>query len=244
MKPPANESPAPVGSTTSSMGNAGARNGCEPMPNAPSRKKIVAPYSPCLMTNACGPMESTLRAARGRLLSPASIFASVSLISKTLISFKVSVSSLRLPRIQKFMVSPPVRRTRFIFQSDCRLQRRMNIAEKQVKRIQIFFGDAGLESFEEVQLGKVGFGLVQVIEVLSSPAERFSLGTLQAAGVHTTLGQDTLMAGCEIVAHHGHDAHISKIARCQRKVGGRPAQHVFHTTAGCGNGIECDRADG
>ena len=62
------------------------------MPNAPSRKKMVAPYSPCLMTSACGPMASTLFAARGSWF-PASIFASVSLISSTLTSFRVSGSS-------------------------------------------------------------------------------------------------------------------------------------------------------
>ena len=63
------------------------------MPNAPSRKKIVAPYSPCLMTSALGPRASTFCAARGKLVSPPNAFASVSLISSTSTTLRVSSNS-------------------------------------------------------------------------------------------------------------------------------------------------------
>src|SRR3984957_9937024 len=105
MNPPAKESPAPVGSFTSSIGRAGARNGCKPMPNAPSPKKMVAPYSLCFTTSADGPMARTFCAARGRFVSPASILVSVSLISRVFTSFRGSRSSLGVPAIQKVGVA-------------------------------------------------------------------------------------------------------------------------------------------
>ena len=65
MKPPPNESPAPVGSTTFSMGKAGAAK-------TPSSWKSSAPASPRLMTTARGPSLRMARAAAGRLASPES----------------------------------------------------------------------------------------------------------------------------------------------------------------------------
>ena len=60
MKPPANESPAPVGSTTFSIGNAGAAK-------TPPSWNSSAPASPRLMTTARGPIARIARAAAGRL---------------------------------------------------------------------------------------------------------------------------------------------------------------------------------
>ena len=74
MKPPANESPAPVGSTTSSSGNAGAAN-------TPPSWNSSAPASPRLMTTEAGPIARIARAAAGRLACPDSWRASSSLSS-------------------------------------------------------------------------------------------------------------------------------------------------------------------
>ena len=98
MKPPAKESPAPVGATTSSMGNAGAEK-------TPPSWNSNAPASPRLITTACGPMARIARAAAGRLASPDSWRASSSLSSNMSTRWSSRNSSGRLPEIQKFMVS-------------------------------------------------------------------------------------------------------------------------------------------
>ena len=65
-------------------GKAGALNGRDSVPaNARSLKNPVAPYSPCLATNAFGPIASTLCAARTEFVSPESIRASPSLMRST-----------------------------------------------------------------------------------------------------------------------------------------------------------------
>ena len=56
MKPPAKESPAPVGSMTVSSGNAGSEKKRSPTNSA-------APYSPCLATITPGPLDITERDA-------------------------------------------------------------------------------------------------------------------------------------------------------------------------------------
>ena len=65
MKPPANESPAPVGSTTSSSGKPGAAK-------TPCSSKRSAPCSPRLMMRRFGPRLRMSRAARRMLWMPES----------------------------------------------------------------------------------------------------------------------------------------------------------------------------
>ena len=61
MKPPANESPAPVGSLTSSSSSAGA-------PKTPWLETKMTPCSPFLMMTPLGPFFMIARAAASRLL--------------------------------------------------------------------------------------------------------------------------------------------------------------------------------
>src|SRR5208282_1216634 len=172
MNPPANESPAPVGSFTSSIGNAGARKGCAPMPKAPSRKKMVAPYSPCFTTSAFGPMARTFLAARG-----------------------------------------------------------------------IFFWNAWLKSLEYIQFREVGLGLVQVVEILSAPAEGLALGPLDAARVHTAFFQHGFVFGRKVFAYHRDHPHLGKVTRGQREISGRPSENVAHAARRRGDGVESNRTN-
>ena len=103
MKPPANESPAPVGSTTSSIGNAGAAN-------TPPSWNSSAPASPRLMTTDPGPIARIARAAAGRFACPDSWRASSSLSSSMSTRSSSFTSSGRLMSIQRFIVSQATKR--------------------------------------------------------------------------------------------------------------------------------------
>ena len=98
IKPPANVSPAPVGSTTFSKGIAGLKN-VFPSSN------IIAPCSPFFITTVLGPILWTAAAAKGRALRPVSCRTSSSLIIRTstleitFIKLSIAIS------IQKFIVS-------------------------------------------------------------------------------------------------------------------------------------------
>ena len=88
MNPPAKQSPAPVGSITSSSGNAGSAK-------KPSSVSIAAPYSPCLATTTLGPHSWTWRAARIRFGSRVSCRSSESLSITQSTSPIVSISESR-----------------------------------------------------------------------------------------------------------------------------------------------------
>ena len=103
MKPPPKESPAPVGSTTFSMGNAGAAN-------TPSSWNSSAPASPRLITTEPGPIPRIARAAAGRFACPESWRASSSLSSNMSTRSSSFTSSGRLMSIQRFMVSHATKR--------------------------------------------------------------------------------------------------------------------------------------
>src|SRR6267378_141234 len=75
-KPPANVSPAPVGSRTSASGKAGAKKLCSEVTRS-------APYSPRFTTTALAPMRCAACAALITLLSPASWRTSPSLTIRT-----------------------------------------------------------------------------------------------------------------------------------------------------------------
>ena len=98
IKPPAKVSPAPVGSKTSSKGNAGAKK-TSPSPNN------KAPCSPFLIIRYFGPIAAIFLAAFTREYSPLSWRASSSLIVSTSTLFKTSFNSSKATSIQKFMVS-------------------------------------------------------------------------------------------------------------------------------------------
>ena len=98
MKPPANESPAPVGSNTSPSGYAGAKN-------TDRSVNMNAPCSPFLMITWRGPRFMIQRAAFTRFVSSVSWRASPSLsVMRSTRSSSARRSERRLS-IQKFIVS-------------------------------------------------------------------------------------------------------------------------------------------
>ncbi len=101
----------------------------------------------------------------------------------------------------------------------------------------------GLKVLKHVEVGKVGLGLIQIVEILPAPAKGFPLGMFNAARIHSALFQDIFVLGCEIFAHDRDHADIGEITGGQGKIGGRAAQHVLHFPRGAGDGIECNRTD-
>src|SRR5919107_1734959 len=96
MKPPANVSPAPVGSPTSAVGYAGR-------PNTPSSVYIAEPYSPCLTTTTFGPSSITARAARTRFGSSVSCLTSPSLTIRQSTVLIVLISDSWAMSIHRFI---------------------------------------------------------------------------------------------------------------------------------------------
>jgi len=96
MKPPAKESPAPVGSTTLSSGKGGRRENVSPW-------KSSAPASPRLTHHGLGPgAEMGLGGRPAKLECPESWRASSSLSRIMSTRSSTRKSSARLPEIQKF----------------------------------------------------------------------------------------------------------------------------------------------
>ena len=98
MNPPANASPAPVGSLTVAIGYAGTAN-------VNDGWKMTAPYSPRLMTRVFRPRSMSDLAAETRERSPVNWLASASLIKRTSTLSIRRDSGSRLMSIQRFMVS-------------------------------------------------------------------------------------------------------------------------------------------
>ena len=102
MKPPAKESPAPVGSAMSSSGYEGAAKWVSPLNSS-------APCSPFLMMTVFGPISCKARAALMTESLPVNCRASASFMKAMSTRFRTSIKASRLPSIQKFMVSQTVR---------------------------------------------------------------------------------------------------------------------------------------
>src|SRR5208282_2816411 len=128
-------------------------------------------------------------------------------------------------------------------QTNCRLQRRVDVRKEQELRVRIFFGDARLKLFKDVQFGEVGFGLVQVVEILSAPAKGLALRALDTARVHPAFFQDGLVVRCKVFAHHGHHAHFSEITCGQGEISRGPSENVVHSAGGRGDRVKGNRTN-
>ena len=71
--------------------------------------------------------------------------------------------------------------------ADIGLQSGLNIGEEQEICIRIFLRDAGLEGLENVKVGVVSFGFVEIVDVRSPPAKGLAFSALQTANVNTVL---------------------------------------------------------
>ena len=69
-----------------------------------------------------------------------------------------------------------------------------------------------------------------------------AVGSLQPAGIDAATGKDRLVLLGEVFPHHSDHAHIGEVAGSKRKVRGRAAKAVLHSSTGSFNAVECDRS--
>ncbi len=96
--------------------------------------------------------------------------------------------------------------------------------------VRILFGNARLKFLENVEFGEIGLGFVQIVEILSAPAESLAFGALDAAGIDAAVFQHGFVFGGEVFAHDGDHANIGEVTCGQRKIGGSASENVCHLT--------------
>src|SRR5215469_2256186 len=124
-----------------------------------------------------------------------------------------------------------------------RLQRRLNVGEEKKIRVLVLLRDAWLKGLENIQVGKTGFRLVQVLQIRTAPAERLALGAFQAACIDVVVAEDFLLLGAKIPTNNGDHAHLCEIAGRQRKVGGSAAKNILDGARGRSDIVECNRTN-
>ncbi len=110
------------------------------------------------------------------------------------------------------------------------LQGGLDVAEQQVARVLIALGKLGLKIGEHVEIGGERHAIVHVVGIFAGPEESLAGHALQAFEVDAAAGQQIGIGLREIVAHHGHDAHLREITRGERNIGGGAAQHALHAS--------------
>ena len=118
-----------------------------------------------------------------KILFPASILVSVSLIRRMFTSFNVSANSSSVPLIQKFMVSSRSSAPAASARAP-KLQGGMDVGEEKVLRFGMTLGISA-ETLEYVEFREIGFGFVRDVEIFATPAKSLPRGPFDPAGVHT-----------------------------------------------------------
>ena len=123
------------------------------------------------------------------------------------------------------------------------LQHGIDVGEEEEIGIAIRVGNFGLERRKDVELGVMGFGLVQVFEIRALPEKAFAGGMFNAASVNVAGGKNGFLLGAKVLAHDGDDAHIGEEAGGERKVSCSAAQTTLAATSRSFNGIVSNAAD-
>ena len=109
------------------------------------------------------------------------------------------------------------------------LQCGLNVAQQEVGRGSVRFGQLGTEIGEDVEIGAQGGAVVHIGRVDARPEEGLASGdALQAGEIDVARGQQIDILLREIVAHDGDDLHRGEIAGGQRDIGGGAAEHAVH----------------
>ena len=108
--------------------------------------------------------------------------------------------------------------------ADAALQDGIDVGEEEEFGVGVGGGNFGLEGGEDVELGVVGLGFVEVFEIGAFPEEAFAGGVLDAARVDFARVEDGFLLGAEVLADDGDDANIGEEAGGKREVGGCAAR--------------------
>ncbi len=93
------------------------------------------------------------------------------------------------------------------------LQGGLDVAEQQVGRFLVAFRQLGIEIGEHVQIGAQRSAIVHVVRINARPEERLAaLYALQAFQIDPAVRQQLFVFSGEVVAHHGDDLGLGKIA--------------------------------
>src|SRR5665213_2287380 len=114
--------------------------------------------------------------------------------------------------------------------ADAALQAGLNVAQKQVAGILIALRKLGLKIREHVEIGGERHAIVHVVGIFAGPEESLAGYAFQAFQIDTAAGQQIGIGLREIVAHHGHDAHLREITRGEGNIRGGAAQHALHAS--------------
>src|SRR5690348_18156179 len=99
----------------------------------------------------------------------------------------------------------------------------MNVSEEQDIGIFILRRNPWLKLLEVVQFGKVGFGFVEVLKILSAPAKSLARRVFDSARVYAPVLENVFVLSGEVLADNSNHANVGKVTCCQREISCRPA---------------------
>jgi len=108
------------------------------------------------------------------------------------------------------------------------LQRRLNVAQQQVRRLAVALRQLRVEVREHVQIRAQRSTVVHVARIDARPKKRFARRAFQPFKVDAAARQELFVLLREVVAHDTHDLYVREIARGQRDIGTRSAQGTVH----------------
>ena len=123
------------------------------------------------------------------------------------------------------------------------LQRWVDIAEKNERRIGVRVGQCGLEIRENVELGDKRGALVHVLVVAPGPEEGFAGGTFEAGEIDVAMLENGHVFLCEVIADDGDHAHRREMAGGKSEVAGGAAEQAICFSVRRFNAIERDRSN-
>jgi hypothetical protein len=95
---------------------------------------------------------------------------------------------------------------------DAQLQFRVDIGQEEVTTMLIGCRDPGPKIFEDIEVGLVGDGLVEVMGVLPLPTKGFPLSLLQACEVDPSFLKEGEMSFWKVHADGADEVHLAEKA--------------------------------
>ena len=182
MKPPANESPAPVGSNTLSSGYAGAKKIALRVEHERAVLAFLDDHvlGPALHDPPRGLHEIRLFGELARL----------AVVERDHVDFLEQREQIGAPALdpEVHRVARDELRLAHLAQH-LELQARIDVAEEDERRVAELLGDLRREVREHAELRLERLGRVEVVAVAAAPAERLALGVLEPREIDAARGE-------------------------------------------------------
>src|SRR5450755_2434612 len=118
----------------------------------------------------------------------------------------------------------------------------MNVSQKKKLRIGILFRNTRLKFLEYVEFGEIGLGLIEVVEILSSPAKSLTGSPFDAASINAAILQHRFMLRSKVFANHSDHSYFGEVTSGKRKVSRSAAKNVVNLARRSSNSIEGNRS--